>query len=128
MSRAASAEIPGVSARSNDTSPTPNAFPGTPRPKAFSPPSVGDRAHMPPPSNEPTGETIFAYGEASDDAASEASTNPVEAYATQREKLREAAEAIAAGKTPGVDLRAFVESAEAMVESSADEEREKRSA
>jgi hypothetical protein len=62
-----------------------------------------------------------------DDAASE-TTNPVEAYATQREKLREAAEAIAAGKTPGVDLRAFVESAEAMVESSADEEREKRSA
>ena len=33
------------------------------------PPSVGDRAHMPPPSNEPTGETICAYGEVSDDAA-----------------------------------------------------------
>jgi hypothetical protein len=71
---------------------------------------------------------VKAAGLLDDDAASEASTNPVEAYATQREKLREAAEAIAAGKTPGVDLRAFVESAEAMVESSADEEREKRSA
>ena len=70
---------------------------------------------------------VKAAGLLDDDAAS-ATTNPVEAYATQREKLREAAEAIAAGKTPGVDLRAFVESAEAMVESSADEEREKRSA
>jgi hypothetical protein len=70
---------------------------------------------------------VKAAGLLDDDAAS-ATTSPVEAYATQREKLREAAEAIAAGKTPGVDLRAFVESAEAMVESSADEEREKRSA
>ena len=49
-----------------------------------------------------------------------ATSNASEAYAAQREKLREAAEAIAAGKAPEVDLRAFVESVEAL-ESSADE-------
>ena len=39
-------------------------------------------------------------------------------YATRREKLREAAAMIASGKPPGVDLRAFVESADEALDSS----------
>ena len=41
-------------------------------------------------------------------------------YATRREKLREAAAMIASGKPPGVDLRAFVESADEALDSSGD--------
>ena len=53
------------------------------------------------------------------ETASAGTEEALRSYAIQREKLREAAEAIASGKAPGVDLRAFVASAEAL-ESSGD--------